>query len=713
MSSQVFTAFQGGQGAALAAVVTFAVLSFIAIDFVWLRVVVVAVNQLLGKGSLQTIKRERAIFHSQLGAYMASLLFSNLLSSISFIVNATWVSQGGVTSGALCSSQATLSQIADVATAYFTGAIAVHSFTSLVLKFRLPLWSILIFVLGGWAIAIILAVFPIHTQTTLGPFYAIDGLTCGISPEYPLFKTFIHLIPIFVASLVAAIFYALVFLILRGTIGIGSGIRLNLDYESRRSTMHDSHEYPKFIAAIARSMLWYPVAYVALMFPHLITCLLHASGFKVSEVLRIITACASAMLGLANVLIFYNTIRIMGPAFDGTGSQNSEKPDSEKSFVGISSSPVDVAPPVAAILAPTRAFPPPRNLASKLSVDTISTAHSRQTSSTSVMSGDSTRGLLPAAQLRQARSDNPYASDIGRPISSVSKLNAMITSHASEKPIPRLTVNVPAENTYSLPTPRRDGRTPIVGRPMPSPTQPSAMIPVPLSGNKYPTSADSTYSSRRNSFINMYMPSKDQEVPAMPTFAFGSSPGYSSASPSASDVEESNMTAPVPAAIPRPNKLKPKGLKSELMIRLSTVEYPEEDGGLSSMALASLVGNAATIDGGVRSASTSTFAPSENGKVGDVKGKGKQRELLKALRRRSRSMDNLSIPAPQRFPSLLRPDASSNSTRSAGPASARLPSAGPMRALPGIPKSAAASKFDKRGAASRDVPSKTPTYGRF
>lgn len=80
--------------------------------------------------------------------------------------------------------------------------------------------------------------------------------------------------------------------------------------------MYDSHEYPRFIAAIARSMLWYPIgkssarvyhlfetlflsytAYVILMFPHLVTCLLHASGFKVSDTGRVITAATSALLG--------------------------------------------------------------------------------------------------------------------------------------------------------------------------------------------------------------------------------------------------------------------------------------------------------------------------------------------------------------------------------------------------------------------------------
>ena len=64
----------------------FAALSLIALDFVWLRVLYVGIHQLLGRGSLQQLQRERHIFHSQLGAYMASLLVSNLLSRRSELV---------------------------------------------------------------------------------------------------------------------------------------------------------------------------------------------------------------------------------------------------------------------------------------------------------------------------------------------------------------------------------------------------------------------------------------------------------------------------------------------------------------------------------------------------------------------------------------------------------------------------------------------------
>lgn len=74
-------------------------LSLIAVDFVWMRIAWVAVNQILGRGTLKKIQREKTIFHSQLGAYVASLLVSNFLSGVAFVFNAGWIGEGGVTVG--------------------------------------------------------------------------------------------------------------------------------------------------------------------------------------------------------------------------------------------------------------------------------------------------------------------------------------------------------------------------------------------------------------------------------------------------------------------------------------------------------------------------------------------------------------------------------------------------------------------------------------
>lgn len=46
-----------------------------------------------------------------------------------------------------------MSQIADVATAYFTAAIAVHTFNTLVLRNRLPSWFCVVATAFGWLAA--------------------------------------------------------------------------------------------------------------------------------------------------------------------------------------------------------------------------------------------------------------------------------------------------------------------------------------------------------------------------------------------------------------------------------------------------------------------------------------------------------------------------------------------------------------------------------
>ncbi|PSS05520.1 hypothetical protein PHLCEN_2v3802 [Hermanssonia centrifuga] len=113
MSSVTFDNFQNGQASGLTVsfpppileansevtssmqvVVSFAILSLAAVDFVWLRVLWVALNR-----NMQKVAREKAIFTSQLGAYVVCLLLSNLLSSVSFIMNITWIVEGGVLTG--------------------------------------------------------------------------------------------------------------------------------------------------------------------------------------------------------------------------------------------------------------------------------------------------------------------------------------------------------------------------------------------------------------------------------------------------------------------------------------------------------------------------------------------------------------------------------------------------------------------------------------
>ena len=60
----------------------------------------VAISQLRNRASVQQkLSRERHIFHSQLGAYTVSLLLSNLLSAVSFVLNVAYLAVGHISPG--------------------------------------------------------------------------------------------------------------------------------------------------------------------------------------------------------------------------------------------------------------------------------------------------------------------------------------------------------------------------------------------------------------------------------------------------------------------------------------------------------------------------------------------------------------------------------------------------------------------------------------
>lgn len=61
---------------------------------------------------------------------------------------------------------------------------------------------------------------------------------------------------IFLASILAAILYSVIFLVLRGTLNIKGGITLILDPNERWVVGKVTENYHRFVARIATSMLW-------------------------------------------------------------------------------------------------------------------------------------------------------------------------------------------------------------------------------------------------------------------------------------------------------------------------------------------------------------------------------------------------------------------------------------------------------------------------
>jgi len=298
----------------------FALLS-VAVRVAWLAVI-----SLLTGNSARTSPREYVFFQTQLGIYSICLLTANLLNSVAGVIGIAWLKGNGITEGPLCIAQAVMNQIGNLALAYFTITIAIHTFSSLVLHKRHSVWLASSVIVAGWFFALAAATFPMLVRRSQGPIYGDAGLSCGFRGFYPKPQFFLHLFPIFLASFISVVLYSTVFLVLRGTFIIKGGIKFTLDPNQRWGWPSGTlDEYHHLIAAIARSMLWYPFAYIVFLLPYSIVHLLALSGFAVSFGVTVFAFVCWFLLGFVNVLLLYHTFRVLGPACDARPSTRTRK----------------------------------------------------------------------------------------------------------------------------------------------------------------------------------------------------------------------------------------------------------------------------------------------------------------------------------------------------------------------------------------------------
>ncbi|EKM56586.1 uncharacterized protein PHACADRAFT_253801 [Phanerochaete carnosa HHB-10118-sp] len=119
--------------------------------------------------------------------YFLSLLVSELIQAIGGIINVKWIADAEVTQGGVCTAQGVLKQSGDVGVALAVLAIALHTFFTLVFRWRpdpaskLPL----LVVSAIWiAIALIIGIsFATHRHKV---YYGDTQYWCWITSEYPV-----------------------------------------------------------------------------------------------------------------------------------------------------------------------------------------------------------------------------------------------------------------------------------------------------------------------------------------------------------------------------------------------------------------------------------------------------------------------------------------------------------------------------------------------
>ncbi|OBZ72408.1 hypothetical protein A0H81_07543 [Grifola frondosa] len=514
-----FHEYQRGEGLSLIAVVFFASVSLAAIAYVLLRHSSASLVSLFRSARKRDAHHSRVFFNTQLGAYVASLLLSNVLSSIAAIINAGWIGHKGVTEGALCSAQGILILIGDSGGSYFTGAIVIHTFNTLVLRNRLPHWIRVTAIIGGWLIAVLIGAVPTFISNgTLGPIYGFNGMSCGISQRWSGLHTTLHLVPISLASLISVVFNILIFLVLRGTLSFKDGLNFKLNARARWSVASNTTlEYKRFIAAVTRSMLWYPFAFNVLLLPQTVASLMPSAGLGVPFKFQVFATAFASMIGLANALILCNTLRILAPFMNETPARLREA-DME-SFFALSKSPVsvgDASPQTPNSIEKAFAYPasdskserapwvPPPRSVSRLQPSSIVSE---------TVSQNLSRVSRAMSFKRKSQSTAPVPSvTITRPIATVADINAQI---AVPEPVYKQDKRLPALS-IGLPVPRRTTRSPVVRQPSNPPEDSPVLDAMLTTVNLMTPPPDMTTIARdnqstrsstgsRDSFIIMYL----------------------------------------------------------------------------------------------------------------------------------------------------------------------------------------------------------------
>ncbi|KAI9512852.1 hypothetical protein F5148DRAFT_1160377 [Russula earlei] len=176
-------------------------------------------------------------------------------------MNMKWVSDGSVHSGAFCTSQGLIKQLADVGTALSAGSVAIYTFSSLIFRLRLDtnVSRAVLIVAGIWTAIILNVVINIGINGA-SRFYGPTGPWCWILPEFKVERTVGDFMWMWISAFSSLLAYVAVFLVLKGFIAVeGWRVRWTYGQESPAAI-------PRY-HILAYKMLAYPIIYIITVLP--------------------------------------------------------------------------------------------------------------------------------------------------------------------------------------------------------------------------------------------------------------------------------------------------------------------------------------------------------------------------------------------------------------------------------------------------------------
>jgi len=279
---------------------------------------VLALLTILAISAYKTLRApsEHRFMRTHVMAYFISLLLCDAISAVGSLMNAYWVSRGGVFLGTFCTSQGALKNTGNVGTALWSMVIAIHTFCLLFLKWRsrdYTLYATLFVVWSFIGLVVIIGPTTVRNLVTKGPYFGVSGYWCWITDGYTVPRVTLEYFWMFLSALVSFLLYTVVFLSLRGNLVISGG-RLCLRF--RRSTSVWESQLGTYspdgqVMSLAKQMLAYPIAYIALVLPISVCRFLEWAGHKIPFGVIIFADAVFLLSGLVNAILFTTTRKLV------------------------------------------------------------------------------------------------------------------------------------------------------------------------------------------------------------------------------------------------------------------------------------------------------------------------------------------------------------------------------------------------------------------
>ncbi|KDQ15112.1 hypothetical protein BOTBODRAFT_174281 [Botryobasidium botryosum FD-172 SS1] len=286
---------ESGTKAGLVLIVLAACVSVVAVLFLLCHRLVPIIRS-LNKGD-----GEFYYWWSHMDYYFLSLMIADLIQASGAIINSSWISHHHIVPGRLCTAQAVLKQLGDDGVAFSTLAISIHTFSVLFFKWSPPTSPRLAacVVAAIWTFCILVVV--IGSSVNPG-YYGPNGYWCWITEKYHAQQIASEYAWMWATAFLNVLLYIPLFFILRGNILV-TGYHI----EWRRTREKEAWETPdrsRRDTAIARQMLWYPLAYIVVILPIAIARYLSFYGHHVSFAWTVFADVLFGLSGLFNVVLY-------------------------------------------------------------------------------------------------------------------------------------------------------------------------------------------------------------------------------------------------------------------------------------------------------------------------------------------------------------------------------------------------------------------------